>query len=300
MAVDVAPASEPIASTGLQFNQTDVLIITALLFTLAILAAAYALLNASKAIYGEYLKPTPFQKPVNEVALSYVDWKIERKKGPSLLEKLLGLQPLEKEKDLIIDHSYDGIQELDNPIPVWFNILFSATLIIAVCYLFYYQVSDAGGNQDKEYEHEMVVANKERALYLEKSANAIDENSVKFDNTPNVLAEGKTIFATNCVVCHGDHGQGTVGPNLTDSYWLHGGGIHNIFKTIKYGVPEKGMISWEKQLTPKQISAVANFILSLKDTNPAGAKAPQGEKYEEKDPQDNAMKEADAKKPGEK
>jgi cytochrome c oxidase cbb3-type subunit 3 len=132
--------------------------------------------------------------------------------------------------------------------------------------------------QEEEYAIEMKQAAAERNAYLSKSANNIDENSVKASKEASVISAGSAIFQKNCVVCHGDKGQGMVGPNLTDEYWLHGGTINNIFKTIKYGVPEKGMITWEKTLMPKQISEVANYILSLRGSNPPGAKAPQGNK----------------------
>ena len=86
------------------------------------------------------------------------------------------------------------------------------------------------------------------------------------------------MFATRCPPCHGNNAEGLVGPNLTDEYWLHGGGVKDVFKTIKYGVPEKGMIAWEKSLSAQQISDITNYVLSLKGTKPAGAKAPQGDK----------------------
>ena len=277
---------------GLGLSQSEILIILLLLFALVLLFVSVTLLNAFKVMYQEQLNPTQYREPVKEEVLDYDSWLKQKTVKPSVWAKLLGLKPIEEEKNLVIDHAYDGIKELNNPVPAWFNFLFFGTMIFAAGYLFYYHIGGYGDLQDKEYENEMAKAQVEKAAYLEKSANTIDENSVKFDNTPAVLADGKTIFNTNCVVCHGDKGQGVIGPNLTDDYWLHGGGINNVFKTIKYGVPEKGMISWEKNLNPKQISAVANFILSLKGSNPAGAKAPQGEKYEVKDVKDNEMKAA--------
>ncbi|PWS29557.1 cytochrome C [Pedobacter yonginense] len=243
-------------------------------------------------MYQEQVNPTPYVAPVKEPVLDYDIWLSQQPKKPSIWTKLLSLRPIEEEGDLVIDHAYDGIKELNNPVPTWFNVLFFGTMIFAVSYLFYYHIGGYGDLQDQEYEQEIAKAQVDKAAYLEKSANTIDESSVKVDKTLAVLQEGRTIFNTNCVVCHGDKGQGIIGPNLTDEYWLHGGGISNVFKTIKYGVPEKGMISWEKNLNPKQMSAVANFVLSLSGTKPAGAKAPQGEKYEAKNPKDNEMKTA--------
>lgn len=193
-------------------------------------------------------------------------------------QKLLSLRPMSEEKDLLIMHDYDNIQELDNPIPAWFNWLFYASVVFAVVYLLNFHVFKLGKLQDEEYAVEMKQAAAEKEAFLAKAGNMIDENSVKIDKSAEVLAAGQAVYTQNCVACHGDKGQGVVGPNLTDEYWLHGGSINKVFKTIKYGVPEKGMIAWEKQLSPKQISDVANYIESLKGTNPPNPKAPQGEK----------------------
>nr|WP_276898015.1 cbb3-type cytochrome c oxidase N-terminal domain-containing protein [Pedobacter kyonggii] len=278
------------APAGLGLSQSELLIVLLLLFVTVLLVVSLTLLKAFKVMYQEQLNPTPYIETVKEPVLDYDTWLKQQPVKPSIWTKLLSLRPIEEEKDLVIDHTYDGIKELNNPVPAWFNFLFYGTMIFAAAYLFYYHIGGYGDLQDQEYENEMARAKIEKAAYLEKSANTIDENSVKFDDAPAVLEDGKTIFNTNCVVCHGDKGQGVIGPNLADDYWLHGGSINSVFKTIKYGVPEKGMISWEKNLNPKQISAVTNFILSLKGTNPAGAKAPQGEKYEAKNPKDNEMK----------
>lgn len=196
----------------------------------------------------------------------------------TIWQKLLSLRPLSEEKELLIMHDYDDIQELDNPIPAWFNWLFYGSIVFAFVYMLNYHVFNLGKLQDEEYAIEMKQAEVAKEEYLAKSGNAIDENSVKLDKSAAVLDAGKALFAQNCVACHGQNGEGVVGPNLTDEYWLHGGSVKDVFKVIKYGVPEKGMIAWEKQLSAKQISDVSNYIESLKGTNPANPKAPQGEK----------------------
>ena len=286
----VVQQEKPLVAT-LGLSQSEILILILLLFAVLLVFVSLTLLNAFKVMYQEQLNPSPYLPPKKVDPLNYEDWLKTKKHGLSIWEKLLSLRPIAEEKDLEIDHAYDGIKELNNPVPAWFNLLFFGTMIIAAGYLFYYHIGGYGDLQDKEYDNEMAQAQMDRAEYLKKSANAVDENTVKIDNTPVTLAEGRNIFDGNCKVCHGEKGQGIIGPNLTDDFWLHGGGINNVFKTIKYGVPAKGMISWEKNLSPKQISAVANFILSIHGTNPPAAKAPQGEKYEEKDPLDNAMNE---------
>lgn len=207
----------------------------------------------------------------------------KQKESRSLIAKVLSLKPLSQEKELIMEHEYDGIQELNNPTPAWFMWLFYLTIGFAVCYLLIYHVFGVGQLQYAEYKTEMAVAAKEKEAYLAKSANRVDENTVKLTADPAVIASGQSIFKQNCVPCHGDHAQGVVGPNLTDDFWLHGGKINDLFKTIKYGVTAKGMPTWEKQLSPKQISDVANYVKSLHGTHPAGAKEPQGTKEDDKD-----------------
>ena len=192
--------------------------------------------------------------------------------------KLLSLKPMSEEKSILIAHDYDGIQELDNPTPAWFMWLFYSTIVFAVCYLLIYHVFGVGQLQYEEYKTEVAQADIAKKEYLSKQANRVDENSVKLVTDPAVLASGKAVFTKTCVVCHGDHAQGNIGPNLTDDYWLHGNKINDLFKTIKYGVAAKGMPTWEKQLSPKQIADVANYVKSLYGTNPPNAKAPQGDK----------------------
>jgi len=204
--------------------------------------------------------------------------KADKKSDNKVWLKLLSLKPMSEESNLILEGEYDGIKELDNPTPAWFMYLFYGTIIFAVGYLLNYHVFGTGQLQYAEYKTEMAQADAAKKVYLSHQANQVDENTVKLVTDPTVLAAGKTIFITTCSPCHGAQGQGVVGPNLTDDYWLHGGKITEVFKTIKYGVPAKGMPTWEKQLSPKQISDVANYVKSLHGTNPPGAKEPQGTK----------------------
>jgi cytochrome c oxidase cbb3-type subunit III len=204
--------------------------------------------------------------------------KKEKKAKGEVWNKLLSLRPLSEENELVIDHEYDGIKELDNPIPAWFMYLFYGTIVFALCYLLIYPVFKIGPNQYEEYKTEVAQADIAKKIYLSKAANQVDENTVKLVYDPAIIASGQAIFKQNCVACHGDHAQGNVGPNLTDDYWLHGGKINEVFKTVKYGVLTKGMPTWEKVLSPKQISDVVNYIKSLHDSNPANPKAPQGDR----------------------
>jgi cytochrome c oxidase cbb3-type subunit 3 len=192
--------------------------------------------------------------------------------------KLMSLRPLSEEKELIMEHEYDGIQELDNPTPAWFMYLFYGTIIIGVGYFLNYHVFHTAPLQYEEYKIEVAQADIAKKAFLSKSANRVDEITVKLVTDADVLSAGKAIFKQSCAPCHGENAQGVVGPNLTDDYWLHGSKINDLFKVIKYGVLAKGMPTWEKQLSPKQIADVANYVKSLHGTNPVNPKEPQGTK----------------------
>lgn len=191
-----------------------------------------------------------------------------------------GVALTEEKKILIVDHEYDGIHELDNRMPPWLQFLFVGTIFFAFVYVIYYH-SGFGDLQQAELDKEIAQAEVAKKAYLEKVGASIDENSVTLLEDAGILKEGQTIYQEKCAACHGADGGGVVGPNLTDEYWLHGGGVKNVFKSIKYGIPEKGMISWEKQLSPTDIQKVSSYVISLKGTKPANAKEPQGELYTE-------------------
>ena len=186
----------------------------------------------------------------------------------------------EQEKDkLMTDHSYDGIQELDNFMPPWLQYVFLGTIIIAISYFSYYTVLGFGKTGVEEYEEEVRIAAIEAESRGVSLLASIDETNVVVDDSGAALSAGNAIFTANCAACHAADGGGGVGPNLTDQYWLHGGDIKDLFKVIKYGVIEKGMVPWEDQLSPKEIQDVASYILTLQGTSPAAPKDPQGELY---------------------
>ena len=260
---------------------TEMLIVL-FLVALLLLIVSVVLLKTVRVMANEIKVPgiIPAAEPTK--MLEYEEWQAAEKSKisskQSVWNKLLGLRPISEEKDMMLEHDFDGITELDNPTPVWFNAMFYASILFAVIYLLNYHVLEWSPLQDEEYAIEMKAEVASKAVFLAKAGNLIDETTVKVDDDAIVLAAGKTVFMQNCVACHAPDGGGIVGPNLTDEYWIHGGTVNNIFKTIKYGIPEKGMISWEKTLKVKQMSDVSNFILSLKGTKPANPKEPQGTK----------------------
>lgn len=198
----------------------------------------------------------------------------------SLWSKLNKFKPVEQEADIDLGHDYDGIRELDNRLPPWWLYGFYLTIIVGVIYLWRFHVSHTGPSSAEEYQIAMTKAAEQQEEYLKKSANKVDENTVVMLDASGIAA-GKSTFVTNCAACHGKLGEGGVGPNLTDDYWLHGGKINDVFKTIKYGYPEKGMRSWKDDLSPVMIAQVASYIKSIHGTNPPNAKAQQGELYTE-------------------
>ncbi len=196
----------------------------------------------------------------------------------SVLSKVLtDAVPIDREEEIMLDHEYDGIRELDNNLPPWWVWMFYATIIYAFVYLIYYHVLPYGESQQEEYIAELKQADLEKEAYLATAKNLIDENTVVYLEDPSDLAAGKKIYDGNCQACHAPDGGGGVGPNFTDDYWIHGGAMADIFRTVKYGVPTKGMISWESQLKPIQMAQVASYIKSLTGTVPANPKEPQGE-----------------------
>lgn len=175
----------------------------------------------------------------------------------------------------IAGHDYDGIQEFDNPLPMWWLWTFFGTIIFAFIYYIHYEINN-GPTLDDELAADMAAIQKQQELAPKAEIKKEDLLAVLNDN--NLIASGKTSYQEKCASCHGDQGQGLVGPNLTDKHWIHDKGeALAMIKIIQKGVLEKGMPPWEGILTDEQIKAVYAFIYSLRGTNPAGAKAAEGE-----------------------
>jgi cytochrome c oxidase cbb3-type subunit 3 len=185
---------------------------------------------------------------------------------------------VEDEESILMDHEYDGIQELDNNLPPWWKWGFVLTIVVGVIYIFNYHIFKASPLQDEEYQIAMATAQAEVDAYLKDQALNVDENTVIALVESSDIGAGLNLFNQYCTVCHLEGGAGEVGPNLTDKYWIHGGDIASIFKTIKYGA-QNGMKSWKDELNPVQMQQVSSYILTLQGSNPANGKAPEGELF---------------------
>jgi cytochrome c oxidase cbb3-type subunit III len=188
--------------------------------------------------------------------------------------------PVEQEEDFLLDHDYDGIRELDNSLPPWWKWGFIITILFAGVYLLNFHVLGYGLDPTQEYEAEVKVAAAQLEAFNAKNKDKVDENNIVMADASG-LADGKEIYTSVCWACHGKAGEGGAGPNLTDDYWLHKGSLNDIYTSIKIGYPDKGMQSWQKQYSPKQMSQLASYIKTLKGTNPANAKAAQGDLFTE-------------------
>jgi cytochrome c oxidase cbb3-type subunit 3 len=184
--------------------------------------------------------------------------------------------PIEKEADIMLDHDYDGIKELDNALPPWWKYGFYITIFVAIFYILKFEVWHTGMNPTEEYNTEMAEAKLETDQYLASMKENVDENSVVMLDAAGIQI-GKTLFTKTCVACHSQTGGGGVGPNLTDNYTIHGARIQDIFKTIKYGYPDKGMQSWQSNFSPVEMQQLSSYIKSLSNTNVPNGKAPQGD-----------------------
>lgn len=208
---------------------------------------------------------------VNSLGLKEKEW------FKNLMKSLTNTVPLENEGELLLEHDYDGIKELDNNLPPWWVYSFYACIAFALIYMVRFELLGAD-NQEMELKKEVAQAKIDIAEYMKTAPDLMDEKTVVLLTEPADLAAGKEIFTTNCAACHRADAGGQIGPNLTDANWILGGGIKNLFHTITNGGRDgKGMIAWKGTLKPKEIQHVASYILSLQGSNPKDPKAPDGE-----------------------
>ena len=244
-----------------------------MLMVLFILIGIELILKSVENVMFQTLSPEAQQRYLETKSKQW-EWKW----GKAFWKKITGNKPIEEEKEIILDHNYDGIRELDNNLPPWWVYMFYATIVFAVVYLARFHVFN-GYTQNMEYDQEVAEAQIAIEEYKKTAKGLVDANTVELLTEASDIKAGGAIFTTNCVACHMPDGGGGIGPNLTDEYWILGGGIKNVFHTIAEGGRDgKGMIAWKQTLKPAEIAQVASFILTeISGKAPANPKAPEGE-----------------------
>ena len=182
------------------------------------------------------------------------------------------------EEDHILDHSYDGIQEYDNPLPRWWLGLFWITIVFTPLYILYFHFG-GGMLSTERYDEEMIAFYDKQAEQLLALGEVSEGTLVDLISDPSMMNGGEKIFRSKCATCHGMFGEGGIGPNLTDEYWLHGGQLMDIYRTVNEGVPSKGMLAWERQLRPAELLAVSSYVGTLLGNEIPNAKPPQGDHF---------------------
>ena len=181
----------------------------------------------------------------------------------------------EPTQDQVLDHEYDGIQEFDNRLPNWWLWTLYGAIGFGLCYWLFFETWSWGSHPHENYDRKMAAAAQAQLARME-GQELSDEALLLMSAVPETAQRGGQVFAQFCVACHLADGSGSVGPNLTDGYWLHGSRPLEIHHTVTYGVPEKGMAAWANQLGPRRVQDVVAYVLTIRNTNRPG-KAPQGD-----------------------
>jgi len=248
------------------------IVLAFLLLVLIFLIASELILKAVENVMFRTLS-----KEAQERYLTEKEEKLEWKWGKRMYNKLLDKKPIAAEGEIILDHNYDGIKELDNNLPPWWTYLFYATIVFAIVYLVRFEIFN-DYNQVDEYEETLAEAQLQIEEYKKTAKDLVDVNSVVLLTDASDLKAGETIYNNSCVACHMADGGGGIGPNLTDKNWILGGGIKNVFNTISEGGRDgKGMVAWKQILKPAERAQVASYVLTMEGTTPANPKAAEGD-----------------------
>jgi cytochrome c oxidase cbb3-type subunit III len=173
-------------------------------------------------------------------------------------------------------HEYDGIEEYDNHLPNWWLVTLFGAIVFAIGYWFHYSVLHTGASLAESYEASMAVDRAAAAARARRAGAMTDESLLALANDPATVRVGRGVYASNCVACHAATGGGGIGPNLTDNAWIHGGRPTDLLRTVNEGVLAKGMPAWGPQLGLDRVQSAVAYVLTLRNTNVAGGKAPQG------------------------
>jgi cytochrome c oxidase cbb3-type subunit 3 len=199
------------------------------------------------------------------------------RKFEALMQAMTKGKEIEEEHEIELDHNYDGIRELDNKLPPWWVYSFYITIIFAVIYLVRFHIVN-DYDQEEEYLAEVEQAEIEIAKWKETAKDFVDAETVTMLEDEDRIANGEKLFVANCVACHQVDGGGGIGPNLTDEYWILGGGIKNVFSTISEGGRSgKGMVAWKNTFKPSEMHEIASYVMTFQGTTPADPKEPEGD-----------------------
>lgn len=257
----------------LKYPEVSIFLLLFLFLQVAIEIVVSAIDNITYNILTEEQK----KKLAEQDAMEFKDTKLYKKLRGFFIKS----KPIEEESSIILEHDYDGIKELDNVLPPWWINLFYLTIVFGLIYIVRYEFFD-GNDQKSEFDKEMAEAKLAVEEYKKTAKDLIDANTVTLLTEAGDLASGKKIFEANCAACHRPDGGGAIGPNLTDEYWLLGGGIKNVFHTVTEGGRDgKGMVAWKGTLKPSEIQLVASYVISLQGSNPKDAKAPDGDVWKD-------------------
>lgn len=191
------------------------------------------------------------------------------------------VEVFDDEKALLLDHDYDGIHELNHPLPMWWVVVFIGTVIFSIPYYVYYTHMD-GPSLKQELEADLKVIHANKAAHLAKQGGFnLDEYNAYITSDPAKVAKsGKKTYKRKCKACHGAQGEGGIGPNLADMFWINGNGsTADVYKSVDKGIVDKGMAAWGEALGKDKTMAVVEYIKTFQGTNPENAKAPQGTDY---------------------
>ncbi|WP_290729968.1 cbb3-type cytochrome c oxidase N-terminal domain-containing protein [Halobacteriovorax sp. JY17] len=192
------------------------------------------------------------------------------------------LQVLEGERELLLDHNYDGIHELNYPLPSWWMKTWALTIVFSIAYVMFYHFA-GGPSSSEELARDMVKINEQKAIAAADVSNFDIAHYNEWKTKNDATKIGNEVYETNCFSCHATGGGGDIGPNLTDGYWIHlkSRTPEELFPFIRDGFEDKGMPAWGEILSKEEIYAAINHIMELKGTTPPKSKEPQGEKVEE-------------------
>ena len=255
------------------------MIVVCLVLVLLVILAIEAIVGALENVMFQSLDEAEKAKYLSRKTATpkIVEW------AKTTYTKMLGSKPIEKEGEIILDHDYDGIRELDNDLPPWWRYGFYASIVFAFVYMIRFQVFD-GKNQYEELDAALELAKVELEDYKKNAKDLVDFESVTVLTEPADLANGKAIYEANCVACHMPDGGGGIGPNLTDDHWILGGGIKNIFHTVSEGGRSgKGMIAWKAMLKPIEMAQVSSYLMTFQGTTPANPKEAEGDIWTDTD-----------------